>query len=114
MWIPSITVTYPDGSSATGYPYFHLTPGAVDIPTGLEGLPEHFKVASYFDSSYPGLNAENTVMGGILNPSETGGGTHFYEALAKTLRETGKGNLRDGMNSKSEHSFCCLGEDQAR
>jgi len=104
-WMPSVTVTYPDGSSATGYPYFDLIPGEVDIPTGLEGLPEHFKVASYFDSRYPGLNATNTVMGGILNPSETGGGTHFYEALAKTLRETGKGNLRDGMNSKSEHSF---------
>lgn len=105
LWIPSITVTYPDGSSSTGYPYFQLIPGAVDIPTGLEGLPEHFKVASYFDSRYPGLSAENTMMGGILNPSETGGGTHFYEALAKTLRETGKGNLRDGRNSKTEHSF---------
>ena len=104
-WIPSITATYPDGSRSIGYPYFDLTPGAVDIPTGLEGLPEHFKVASYFDTSYPGLNAVNTMMGGILNPSETGGGTHFYEALAKTLRETGKGNLRDGRNSKSEHSF---------
>ena len=104
-WIPSITATYPDGSRAIGYPHFQLTPGAVNIPTGLEGLPEHFKVASYFDTRYPGLNATNTMMGGILNPSETGGGTHFYEALAKTLRETGKGNLRDGMNSKSEHSF---------
>lgn len=104
-WLPSITATYPDGSRSIGYPYFQLTPGAVDIPTGLEGLPEHFKVASYFDSRYPGLNAVNTMMGGILNPSETGGGTHFYEALAKTLRETGKGNLRDGRNSKSEHSF---------
>ena len=104
-WMPSITVTYPDGSSSTGYAIFELTPGAVDIPTGLEGLPEHFKVASYFDSRYPGLNAVNTMMGGILNPSETGGGTHFYEALAKTLRETGKGNLRDGGNSKTKHSL---------
>ena len=103
-WIPSITATYPDGSRAIGYAYFRLNPGVVDIPTGLEGLPEHFKVASYFDTRYPGLNATNTMMGGILNPSETGGGTHFYEALAKTLRETGKGNLRDGMNSKTEHS----------
>ena len=104
-WIPSINVRYPDGTSRIGHAYFNLTPGAVDIPTGLEGLPEHFKVASYFDSRYPGLNAVNTMMGGILNPSETGGGTHFYEALAKTLRETGKGNLRDGMNSKTKHSI---------
>jgi hypothetical protein len=104
-WKPEINVTYADGYTATGIPYFTIRPGAVDIPTGLEGLPEELKVASYFDGSYPGLNATNTIMGGILNPSETGGGTHFYEALAKTLRETGKGSLRDGMNSKTEHSL---------